>query len=146
MVEQSKCTQWPSPFGNLQDARDLWLRKAELRKGCFATSWMLCLLKFSHRSCFSRHSLRWQFFLGGRGSSQPPPSATPPAVCRDHGHWRVSQCAGYGSDQSGPVLYRLLIQVDIVEALGSSEVLCGYYRKLKDWGVEGVALWVLLGV
>ena len=67
MVEQSKCTQWPSPFGNLQDVRDLWLRKAELRKGCFATSWMLCLLKFSHQSCFSRHSLRWQFFGGGGG-------------------------------------------------------------------------------
>lgn len=84
--------------------------------------------------------LKVAIFWGGRGSSQPLPSATPPAVCRDHGHWRVSQCAGYGSDRSGPVLYWLLIQVDIVEAGGSSEVLCGYYRKLKDWGVEGVAL------
>lgn len=29
---------------------------------------------------------------------------------------------------------------------GSSEVVCGYYRKLEDWGVEGEVLWVLLGV
>lgn len=61
MVQQSKCTQWLSPFGgwdgvtsgNLQDARDFRLRKAEVRKGCFAASQMLCLLKFSHQSSFS---------------------------------------------------------------------------------------------
>lgn len=58
----------------------------------------------------------------------------------------MGQCAGYGSDWSGSVLNWLLIQVDIVVAGGSSEVVCGYYRKLKDWGVEGVVLWVLLGV
>lgn len=44
------------------------------------------------------------------------------------------------------MLYWLLIQVDIVVAGGSSEVVCGYYRKLEDWGVEGEVLWVLLGV
>ena len=27
-----------------------------------------------------------------------------------------------------------------------SDVTCDYYRKLKDWGVESVALRVLLGV
>lgn len=41
------------------------------------------------------------FFVCVGGQFPASICKAPPAVCRDHGHWGVGQCAGYGSDWSG---------------------------------------------